>query len=390
MAFSTWRFSRRFPRGISQTLQHVLFLAGGLGCWLAGVSGTRGGEGASPAPAPVSSAPAAVIPLTSPAPPQHALEGHTEAVYCVEASPDGRWLASGGFDHSVRLWDAVTGKLVKTFAGHEKMVLCVQWSPDSRRIVSGGLDNTVKVWPVDAVAAEKTAAPGSTPPKPGGAAPPAPAKPDFFSNFAGHAGQVYGVACSPDGKLIASCGAEKSVRLWDLATNRELRIFTTELKDIIAYSLAFHPSGKSLLVGYNDGKVRVFDVETGKLAREGVEGKSAVYSVAYNKSGSRFATAGLEKQIRLWRASDGGLELAFPAHEDDIYRVQFNPAGTHLVSCGYSGTVRVWNATNGQCLLAAKVPTLVYNVCYLAAGDRVAVAGGNQKIYVISLPASAR
>jgi WD40 repeat protein len=74
------------------------------------------------------------------------LEGHSEAVYAVAWSRDGKTLATAGFDNTVRLWDAVTHKNLKTFDGHTKLVLAVAISPDGRRILSGSLDNTAKIW----------------------------------------------------------------------------------------------------------------------------------------------------------------------------------------------------------------------------------------------------
>ena len=74
------------------------------------------------------------------------LDGHTEVVYAVAWSPDGKTLATAGFDNTVRLWDAATRKEVRKYEGHTKIVMAVAISPDSKRILSGSNDNTAKLW----------------------------------------------------------------------------------------------------------------------------------------------------------------------------------------------------------------------------------------------------
>ena len=74
------------------------------------------------------------------------LDGHTELVYAVSWSPDGKTLATAGFDNTVRLWDAATRKEIRKYEGHTKIVMAVAISPDGKQILSGGNDNTAKLW----------------------------------------------------------------------------------------------------------------------------------------------------------------------------------------------------------------------------------------------------
>ncbi len=76
------------------------------------------------------------------------LTGHSNKVTSVAFSPDGRILASGSDDHTIKLWDLQTGLQIVTLCGHESYVQSVAFSPDGKTLVSGGYDNTVKVWQV--------------------------------------------------------------------------------------------------------------------------------------------------------------------------------------------------------------------------------------------------
>ncbi|MHC5543300.1 WD40 repeat domain-containing protein, partial [Singulisphaera rosea] len=102
------------------------------------------------------------------------LDGHSDPVYTIAWSPDGKTLVTGGFDNTVRLWDAATRKELKKFEGHTNLVLTVAPSPDGKRILSGSLDKTAKVWQVPGAGASK--------------------------ELTGHSAAVHALAVKPDGK----------------------------------------------------------------------------------------------------------------------------------------------------------------------------------------------
>ena len=168
------------------------------------------------------------------------LKGHGDSVYAVAYSPDGKYLVTGSLDHTLKLWEVATGKEVKTYggtAGHKKMVLCVAFSPDGHTIASGGADNTLKVWDVpvgspirslktgdatSAVALSADSAKVAIGGKDGSIRIVTAVDFKDLAKLDGHQGAVTGLAFSGNGQVLASAGADRTVRFWSIANGKLL------------------------------------------------------------------------------------------------------------------------------------------------------------------------
>ena len=157
------------------------------------------------------------------------LEGHTDPVYAIAWSPDGKTLATAGFDNTVRLWDAATRKEIKKYEGHSKLVLAVAIAPDGKHILSGSQDNTAKIWDYPTSGPVKT--------------------------FAGHPAAIEALAIKPDGKQFAAA-AGKSVKVWDLNSGTVIKDLEGHAGDVS--SVAWRGDGGQLATGDKANTIRLW------------------------------------------------------------------------------------------------------------------------------------
>jgi WD40 repeat protein len=238
----------------------------------------------------------------------------------LAGSPDGKWLASGGDDNRVYLWNSLTGQLQATFEGQAGEVTALAFAPDSQ-ILASASSREAQVWIWNVVTGQ----------------------PVLVIPEAADACTVEALAFHPQGKILAAGGidwlstggSDGAICLWDLDQKSPLATFNRG-----TVSLAFHPSGQKL------------------------------------------ASASLRESVCIWdltQASDGQQPpvVELTGHADAVTCVAYSPDGRWLVSGSDDRSVRIWNADTGECVSVQELETPIKGLCFSPDGRYLFTGNGN-------------
>ncbi|MFJ5069220.1 cytochrome D1 domain-containing protein [Kitasatospora sp. NPDC088556] len=241
--------------------------------------------------------------------------GHTGTVTAVAYAPDGRTLATGSADHTVKLWDTTTHRMLATLTGHTGIVNTVAFSPDGRTLASAGADRTVRLWDV---ASDRTT-----------------------GILTGHTGAVSSAVFSPDGHTLATAGYDQTARLWDVASQRALTTLTGHAGSVRA--VAYAPDGRTLATSGADHTVKLWDTTTHRMLATLTGHTGAVGTVAFSPDGRTLASAGADRAVRLWDVASHDTTAVLNGHTQEVSQAAFTADGRTLTTIGQDNTVALWD-----------------------------------------------
>jgi hypothetical protein len=162
----------------------------------------------------------------------------------------------------------------------------------------------------------------------------------------GHTGPVRALAFSPHRPLLASGGSDNTIRIWDLTSGKELKSLMSRFGAIRA--LAFSPDGQLLATGGDDGSVRIWDWAGGKEIKSMRGRLGIVFTVAFSPDGLTLATGASDTLVHLWDMASGLERSTLSGHTGAVRSVAFSADGSLLVSGAADGTVRLWDLASGR------------------------------------------
>jgi WD40 repeat protein/uncharacterized caspase-like protein len=278
-------------------------------------------------------------------------------------SPDGKQVAIGSRDKLVRLWDASSGRLVQSFAGHTDDIVNVVFSPDGTRLASASTDGSIKLWNVATGQLVRTISVRKSP-----------------GNW------VAPLAFSPDGSRIASAW-EQPLTIWDANTGQVLRTVAGARSPS---GVAFTPDGNGLLAFGHGQPMKLWDILGGRATR--TFGSSAALAIALSRDGTR-ALTGDDQGLKLWETASGRLLHTFP-HPESVEAVAISPDGTQVLSHGggrtFSSdgtrslsfnpfTAKLWDAASGQLIRTFGGQSQSVNAIAISGDGTTLASGGDDK-----------
>jgi WD40 repeat protein len=265
-------------------------------------------------------------------------QGH-QAIDALAFSPDGKLLVSKAGDKTLRLWDVTKRFQIAALAGETSTGHSLAFSPDGKLLATGAPGGLIRLWSLARPGGRGGERRARQRPRAGRR----PGRP--VAMLPGHKADVLCLAFSPDGNLLASGGQDNTIRLWEMATKREVTTLWGHEGPVNA--VAFSPDGKTLATGSGDSTIKLWDA--GGYQKAGGQAlttlripERAVLSLAFAPDGRTLASGSVDGMVRLWDATTRGATSVI-RQTLPVYALAFSPDGRALAAGSAKGSVKLWD-----------------------------------------------
>jgi len=199
------------------------------------------------------------------------------------------------------------------------------------------------------------------------------------NTLTGHSKQVYSVAISPDGQILASGSVDNTIKLWSLSNGKPLRTLSGHSSKV--RSLVISPDGQQIVSGSWDGTIKLWNLQTGQLLKTLSGHSDGVLSVAISRDGQTLASSSADKTIKLWNLRTGQLLRTLSGHSGWVYSVAISPDGQTLANGSDDRTIKLWHLPTGTLITTLSDPSgnVVRSVAFSPDGKTL-VSGSFNKI----------
>lgn len=253
--------------------------------------------------------------------------GKHRAISLVNHPKEKNSIITGGKDHTIQIWDTSRAKSTAVLRGHVSNVYTIAVNVKGDTLVSGSHDGTIIIWDLTKNALKQTIRQA-------------------------HRGPVNSIDIHPNGKMFASGGKDKKVRLWSLPGGTPVRTLTEHLRDV--RKVGFHPEGTLLASSSNDTTLILWNWATGQIMKRLGGHKKAITAFAFHHKGKQLVTGGLDAVVQLWKLPEGTSTDRLKAVDGPVKHLHFDSSGKQIIAAFKRKSVQTWQVGTSSFLGSLK------------------------------------
>jgi len=261
--------------------------------------------------------------------------GNPGKIFAMALSPDGRWLAAGGWSettHPIRLYDFQSGELVALLTGHDNVVSDLAFSPDGTHLISGSMDTTAIIWDTGSLSGAGVA------------------RRAVKHRLRGHRRDIYAVGFTPDGERAVTGSLDNDLRLWRVGDGEQLALMEGHQADVDNVAIA--PDG-TIASGDLSGEIRLWDGRTGGFLRVLARQLTRISSLSFGRKGLKLLSgAGTRRSgidCHVYDTFSGGELVRYTGHDNIVLATAISPDGRWAATAGKdNNSIHIWDLDTGE------------------------------------------
>lgn len=280
------------------------------------------------------------------------IKNHKGEVKAIGFSKDNRFLATGGQDKSLLIYDIAAGEILYEYRNHYYAINDLEFYGNKQLFITAG--NDIKL--IDL-------------------------KNNMLALYQGNATHFWSIDFAPERHKLTGGSYDKKIKVWDVHSQNMELVLEGHNKSTLP--VAFSPDEKYIVSGSLDLSIKVWNAQNGTLLHSYEKHSGNIYDVEFHPNTKYFASASGDKTIRLWNIEKGKVIKTYTGHDADVLNIEFSPDGYFIYSSSFDGIVYIWEVKTGAKLYSYNAHTgPVYGLAVSQDGNYVATGGDDSKVYL--------